>query len=633
MRTSIIFVFICCQLIIFEVKAQNSNPDLSVQSTFLDKQMHDLMEKDHLPNAVITMVSPHSINFIKGYGHASIEAGINVDPHIHLFRIGSVSKLFTWIAVMQLHEKGLVDLDEDIDVYLDIPLKSQKLYKSETDAPVTLRHLLSHTAGYEDVIRNLMSFKGQLSLRDYLLKYDPARIFPPGTVMGYSNYGTILAGYIVEVISGMPYKSYIRDNIFLPLGMQMSSFEQPLQGEHLTHLVTPYRSINGQFLSGNFEHMPAPAGGMSTTAFDMALFMQAILNQGANHYGRVLSAETMQLMHSMLRQYHPQVAGMAYGFMKGTINGQTLLQHGGSTSVFDAGLYLLPENETGIFIAYSGGNYAGHIKIFRKFMDEFYPVIPGVQFYQAGLVVPSAANLSGEYHQSRMFKSTSDKLMNLFIGSLRLKSLSEGIIDFTLYDMNFSFRQEEPGIYKTLAPNTGYPFGSMEYLVFGETHDGRLMLITDGPMTYIKARWYETSSFAMMILLPAILLAVGTLLFFIVRSIYMRIRSRKNVMQELYVFVFHSIMLLGFIAVTLTSNAPHPVHLLPASFFDAQPLADFMNMIMPVIVAAAGILVAYFTVRYFRAADTSLFLRIYSALYCVFAVALIWFFWFYNMIL
>ena len=195
---------------------------------FLNQKMLDYTGRNNIPNALVAMVTADSMYLLRGYGYADQDNRVPIDPNHHLFRIGSVSKIFTWTAILQFYEQGLVDLDADISEYLDIDLNHKILFKDGDPAPISLRHLLTHTAGYEDVLEDLFSFSPQPSLKEQLLRRVPARIYPAGQVMAYSNWGTSLAGYIVENISGMRFEDYIKQHIFIPLGMNGSSIEQPL---------------------------------------------------------------------------------------------------------------------------------------------------------------------------------------------------------------------------------------------------------------------------------------------------------------------------------------------------------------------------------------------------------------------
>src|SRR5947208_2438424 len=192
--------------------------------TFLDALIPSQLQNRNIAGAVVSVVKDGQVLFQKGYGYADFEAKKPVLPDKTLFRPGSISKLFTAIAVMQLVEQGKLELDRDVNGYLDFAIP--KTYPD----PVTLRQLLTHTAGFEDTLKNLfVAHESDLKpLRTYLVNQMPARIFAPGKVPSYSNYGFTLAGYIVERVSGERFERYIENHILKPLRMTNSTFDQPL---------------------------------------------------------------------------------------------------------------------------------------------------------------------------------------------------------------------------------------------------------------------------------------------------------------------------------------------------------------------------------------------------------------------
>src|SRR6266566_225986 len=194
---------------------------------FLDGFMPMQLERENIAGAVVLVVKDGKVLFAKGYGYSNVEKKAPVTVEGTLFRPGSISKLFTWTAVMQMVEQSKLDLDHDVNDYLDfkIPAKYGK--------PVTLRNLMTHTPGFEEQIKDLINEEGApvATLHDHLARYAPERIFPPGTTPAYSNYGAALAGYIVERVSGQPFNDYVAANIFKSLGMTRSTFVQPLPAE------------------------------------------------------------------------------------------------------------------------------------------------------------------------------------------------------------------------------------------------------------------------------------------------------------------------------------------------------------------------------------------------------------------
>ncbi|KAF1017445.1 MAG: Protein flp [Stenotrophomonas maltophilia] len=171
--------------------------------TWLDGYLPYAIERGDIAGAAVTVVKDGQILVQRGYGFADVQNQRPVDPQRTLFRMASVSKLFTWTAVMQLVEAGKLDLDADINRYLDFKVPERGL-------PISLRQLMTHTAGFDANIKYMWTSEavaeaGGIALGPYLKRYVPAQIYAPGTVPAYSNYGTSLAGYIVERVSGQPF--------------------------------------------------------------------------------------------------------------------------------------------------------------------------------------------------------------------------------------------------------------------------------------------------------------------------------------------------------------------------------------------------------------------------------------------
>src|SRR5947209_1534361 len=207
---------------------------------FLDGLIPSQLRTRNLAGAVVSVVKDGQVLLQKGYGYADVEEKKPVLPDQTLFRPGSISKLFTATAVMQLVEQGKLDLDRDLEDYLDFPIP--KTYPE----PVTLRQLLTHTGGFEETLKNLfVAHQSDIKpLRTYLVNEMPARIFPPGKIPSYSNYGFTLAGYIVERVSGEKFERYVENHILKPLGMNNSTFDQPLPPHLAPQMSKGYLSLS-----------------------------------------------------------------------------------------------------------------------------------------------------------------------------------------------------------------------------------------------------------------------------------------------------------------------------------------------------------------------------------------------------
>ncbi|HZG33494.1 MAG TPA: serine hydrolase domain-containing protein, partial [Sphingopyxis sp.] len=279
---------------------------------WLDGFLPFALERGDLAGAVVVVVKDGQVLTQRGFGYADAARRTPVDPARTLFRPGSVSKLFTWTAVMQEVEAGRIDLDKDVNAYLDFRIPP---YRGK---PVTMRQLMTHTAGFEEHGKRTIfeDPKFAISLGDYV-KVQPRRIYAPGTTPSYSNYGTALAGYIVERTAKMPFDDYVEQRIFRPLGMAQSTFRQPLPAALAPSMATGYRQLSAG--PSKFEIVgPSPAGGLSSSGADMAKFMVAHLDQGAG----LMKPATARMMHDTPLTILPPLNRMELGFFETNINGR-----------------------------------------------------------------------------------------------------------------------------------------------------------------------------------------------------------------------------------------------------------------------------------------------------------------------
>jgi len=373
-------------------------------ATFFDGMLPYMLARGDIAGGAIVVVKDGDVLFAHGYGYAALKTRTPVSPDTTLFRIGSVSKLFTWTAVMQLVKQHKLDLDRDINGYLDfkIPPRFGK--------PVTLRDLMTHTAGFEDTTRDLLPATPEgVNLGRYLKQHIPARIFPPGKIVAYSNYGAGLAGYIVQRVSGEPLGEYIQRHILAPLDMRHSTFTQPLPANLAPLLAKGYVSASDG-KPKPFELVnPAPAGAMAASALDMANFMIAQLQSGRFGDAHILQPQTAALMHSQQYVAAPGLNGMDLGFYEENRNGQRIIGHGGDTIVFHSDLHLLLDANVGIFMAFNSAGKAGAVNdvrsdIFRAFLDRYFPWQPP-SAPTLDTAKADAVRVAGRYETSRRNQS------------------------------------------------------------------------------------------------------------------------------------------------------------------------------------------------------------------------------------
>jgi len=400
---------------------------------WLDGFMPYALASGDIAGAVVVVVKDGRVLLQKGYGYADIAERTPVDPADTLFRPGSISKLFTWTAVMQLVEQGKLDLDADVNQYLDfeIPARDGK--------PATLRQIMTHTAGFEEQIRALITAKDSeiTPLGEALKRWVPERIHEPGTTPAYSNYATAVAGYIVERVSGESFDDYVERHIFQPLGMAHSSFRQPLPPELLAKMSKGYsKASDGEPKDYEFISL-APAGSLASTGADMARFMIAHLQNGAYGDARILREDTARTMHTTGQASIGPLNRMMLGFYETSVNGHRAIAHGGDTQWFHSDLQLFPDDGVGIFVSMnsSGRDGAtGHIRnaLARGFADRYLPGEPeaagGVSKEDAKL---HAQQIAGSYTSSRRPESNFMSLVNL-MGPVKVVANEDGTISVTL---------------------------------------------------------------------------------------------------------------------------------------------------------------------------------------------------------
>lgn len=401
---------------------------------WLDGYMPYALAAGDIVGAVVVVVKDGEVLLQKGYGHSDLAAGTPVDPEATLFRPGSVSKLFTWTAVMQQVEAGRIDLDADVNQYLDftIPERDGK--------PLTMRQIMTHTGGFEESMRGLI-FSDEDALEplgDILKHWTPDRIHSPGTTPAYSNYATALAGYIVERVAGQDFNDYVDQRILEPLDMQHSSFRQPLPDRLVGQMSKGYASLSdGKEKPYELINL-APAGSMAASGADMAKFMLAHLNRGEYNGARILSAQTADTMHRTGQASIGPLNQMMLGFYETSLNGHFSIAHGGDTQWFHSDLRLFPDDGVGYFVSMNSAGREGanlHIRtqLAANFVDRYLPgPIP-----QGGGIDDDAARaqnaaIAGSYKSSRRPQNNVMGILNL-LGQAEVIANEDGTISVSMW--------------------------------------------------------------------------------------------------------------------------------------------------------------------------------------------------------
>ncbi len=393
-------------------------------NSWLDGYMPEALSNGDIAGAVVVIVKDGAILTERGFGVSDMATKALVDPERTLFRPGSTSKLFTWTAVMQQVQAGKLNLDQDINAYLDFNIPATH------GQPITLRNLMTHTAGFEESLKGVLvpDASSMRPLGDVLKAWIPARLFAPGEVPAYSNYGAALAGYIVERVSGEQFAAYVERHILQPLGMANSTFEQPIPAAWQSRLSKSYFAASGP--PNPFEFLPlSPAGSMTATGADMARFMIATLNDGQLGSARILTPETARLMQAPAFSATPPLPGMALGFYHEDRNGHVIIGHGGDTITFHSDMHLLLDEHCGLFVSFNSRGahdsvYAARDLLFREFLDRYFPA-PAVKSSAIASATADAAKLAGTYIPSRRSDTTFFHLAYLLIPT-RIATTADG---------------------------------------------------------------------------------------------------------------------------------------------------------------------------------------------------------------
>jgi len=442
--------------------------------TFLDGLVPLQLKHADIAGATISVVKDGKLLFTKGYGYADVQKKRPVSPHETLFRPGSISKLFTWTAIMQLFEQGKLDLDRDVNEYLDFKIPDA------FGKPITLKNIMTHTPGFEEQIKDLFTTTSAApNLGEYLKTHIPARIYPPGTVPAYSNYATALAGYIVQRVSGRPFEQYIEENIFQPLNMKRSTFRQPLPSELAPLMSAGYR--RGSDPSQLFEVInPYPAGSLSSSATDMAQFMIAHLQDGQLDNAHILKPETARLMHSRLFALDDAANAMCYGFYEESRNGQRIIGHGGDTVYFHSDLHLVLDQKVGFFVSYnSAGTSSGlgdspRTTLWEAFLDRYYPYSAPAATVTASK--DAAKAVSGTYTLSRRSETSFFKTASV-LSQFKVSPVEDGDIEVSL----LTSANGKPKRWQAVSSTTFVERDGQDKLIFKPDQNQRMQMILPFP--------------------------------------------------------------------------------------------------------------------------------------------------------
>ena len=491
---------------------------------WLDGMVPYALKAGDMAGAVVVVVKDGTVLLQKGYGYADVSKKLRMDPEETMVRIGSTSKLFTWTAVMQLVEQGKLDLDRNINDYLDFTIPS------DFGKAVTLRDLMNHRGGFEEGLKDILwtNPRGVPSTEAYLKEHERPMLFAPGQVPAYSNYGAALAGYIVERISKEPYERYIERHILLPLGMTHTTFDQPLPERFAASVSKGYREASAP--PGPYELIVTrPAGSGTTTVADMSRFMLAHLQDG--HFGdtEILQVDTAKRMHSPSEQAPPGFGTMAHGFFRELHNGRTVIGHGGDTIFFHNEFELLPAEGVGIDFTFNSRGrgdavYLAREALFDGFMDRYFPDSAAPDAPALSTALADARVIAGRYESSRRIEHGFLSLFYVLQQSV-ISANPDGTISVP------GMFTPAPVTYREIGPQLWRRAGGSQQLMLQTVGGVKTVIDGEDPTSVLQAVPLKRSSVLnLTVLVLACLVLIGTLLAWLLSP---WLRPPKNIPYDL----------------------------------------------------------------------------------------------------
>ncbi len=407
---------------------------------FVDGVTRQAMADGHIAGAAVSVVQNGQVVLSKGYGFASFSPYRPVDPARTLFRLGSISKTFTWILVLKQVEAGRMRLDAPINLYLPEYLRIPDDGFSEQ---IRVRDLMDHMPGFED--RAL----GQLFERDfsrvrplpiYLREERPARVRPPATLVSYSNYGAALAGEAVSEVAGKPFETLVESEITGPLELRRTSFREPhppraslpapLAPPLAGDLADGFHWTGTAFERRPFEYIEqiAPAGAASSTAADMARYMLALLGNGTLNGVSIYGSPTAVAFSTPSSRPAPGVPTTRHGLFESPLPGGFMgVGHGGATLSFYSNLVVVPSLDLGIFVTTNTdrGAYLAR-DLPSRVVERFYAPPPGAPPPGSRRLIEDRATFEGSYLVDRRAYHGLEAMVDRLIGEARVSVSPDG---------------------------------------------------------------------------------------------------------------------------------------------------------------------------------------------------------------
>lgn len=449
----------------------------------LDKALKEIVETKKVKGAILTVISNQDENeLIKGYGYADEYSNILADGEKTAFRIGSISKTFVAVAALKLSEEGSLDMNKDISSYLSNDFPKFKY-------PITMHQLLTHTAGFEDMVTGIAVFNVSDTepLSTSVSQHMPDQVFKPGEIISYSNYSIALAALVVENISGMDFGEYCQENIFKVLNMERTTFKHM---QDISFVSKPY-TPNGKETLEPFMNL-YPEGSAVSTAEDMAKYMKWLITDD----GRILSKEHKEKLFDKQFSMVDEFSGIGYIWNRKERNGNMYFDKKGETLHFYSRIALYPEKNSAVFLSFNTYLPEHEInELMNKATDELYGKTTEIDTY-SGL---GDLDIRGSYVNNWSNFTTPEKILNYILPGKLLKI--SGSIDKGFYLNGERMFQIGEDTYNT-------PSGIFKFL----SEDGKVVIATESAITYSKIPVWQYVWVQNMVVILFVLFAVGCLL-------------------------------------------------------------------------------------------------------------------------
>jgi len=629
-----IVIFTCAMLLLPALKAvdmvqaENKLPQASGEiieinpenlEYFLDEFIPSEMESAHVPGLVITVVRSDEVLLAKGYGFADLDNQVPMTPQTNI-RAGSVSKSVLATGVIRLVEQGVLDLDSPVSNYIsDLELDD------EFGPASTIGQLLTHTSGYHDnVVRSHSpNVDSEESLGEVLHADLPSRSFAPNTVSSYSDWNFSLLGYAIEGATDKPYEVVMSDLLFDPLGMENTTYVQPLPVDIFDSLAVGY---GWNYSKQRFDTVPhdyarmSPGIALVTNGDDMGAYLQMLLNNGSLHGNQILEDEALEMLLTRQGAAHPFSRGWSYGFVENTFSGRRVLYKDGNGIGFASRVVLMPDQDLGIFVSTNHRNLGEGLwptqasmmatrTLVTAIMENFVPESE-IEDHQVRprLEGTNPTSFVGHYQKAGISRNDFFKMEGL-LDNVDVKDNRDGNLKIG----SGIYQEIEPLVFQNLK-SPGF------HIIFVENLDGEVEFLTfGGTGSYQKVPWYQTKNFQIGLLAVVALVSVAMLIMW-------PISRQGHGMVWLT-----SLLNMGFIVGVTLLFVPRVTDML--IFFKTIPWGVRILFALPWIIGLLSLSLPVFLIMAWKDADVSLWGKIHYTLMTASSIGLVWLANFWNLIL